>query len=297
MGGDWGGGKDKAASLWARFGRPLPRLGVRLAGLPRKERNEILPSVEMVVGIFWPIGRQASEEMIGGCGTVVRRRTTTASPKMNGPRVRIRFCKQGDLRWIGHRDLVRGWERLFRRAGIPLAHSQGFHPKPKMSFPSALALGIEGLDEVMEVELAEPCSVEELQTKLSAFAPPGLGITHLAVLPPGAPKARVRSVCYRIAVPAEREASISEWIARWAGGEGADPAVGLPSALFRALETIRLEEGQLEFTLRMLPDGLPSGREILAALQLADLETHGAVLTRTQVELEPSCSGDAGGRS
>jgi len=217
---------------------------------------------------------------------------------MNGPRVRIRFCKQGDLRWIGHRDLVRVWERIFRRAGIPLAHSQGFHPKPKMSFPSALALGIEGLDEVMEVELAEPCSGEELQSRLAGHVPPGLEITHLALLPPGTPKARVRSVRYRIPVPAEREAQISEWIARWAVGEEANPAVGLPSALFRALETIHLEEGQLEFTLRMLPDGLPSGREMLAALQLADLEAHGAVLTRTQVELEPSsCGPGASGRS
>ena len=50
-------------------------------------------------------------------------------------RVRIRFRKQGDLRLIGHRDLVRCLERLFRRAGLPLGMSEGFHPKPRMSFP------------------------------------------------------------------------------------------------------------------------------------------------------------------
>ena len=70
-------------------------------------------------------------------------------------RVRIRFSKQGDLRLIGHRDLMRCLERVFRRAGLALGFSQGFHPKPRMTFPLALAVGIEGLDEVMEVELAE----------------------------------------------------------------------------------------------------------------------------------------------
>ena len=56
-------------------------------------------------------------------------------------RVRIRFPKQDDLRLISHRDLMRAWERLFRRAGVALSMSEGFHPKPRMSFPSALAVG------------------------------------------------------------------------------------------------------------------------------------------------------------
>ena len=60
-------------------------------------------------------------------------------------RVRIRFRKSGDLRLIGHRDLVRAWERAFRRAALPLGMSEGFHPKPRMSIPAALGLGIEGL--------------------------------------------------------------------------------------------------------------------------------------------------------
>ncbi|HBO42708.1 MAG TPA: hypothetical protein DD670_01970 [Planctomycetaceae bacterium] len=69
---------------------------------------------------------------------------TRAEPPVR-QRVRIRFSKQGDLRLIGHRDLVRVMERLFRRAELPLGMSQGFHPKPRMSFPTALALGIGGL--------------------------------------------------------------------------------------------------------------------------------------------------------
>ena len=59
-------------------------------------------------------------------------------------RIRIRFTKKGDLRLLSHRDLVRAFERLFRRVGVELAMSQGFHPRPLMTFPDALALGIAG---------------------------------------------------------------------------------------------------------------------------------------------------------
>ena len=63
-------------------------------------------------------------------------------------RVRMRFRKQDELRLISHHDLLRTFERWLRRAGLPLRRSEGFHPKPKLSFPLAMALGIAGLDEV-----------------------------------------------------------------------------------------------------------------------------------------------------
>ena len=85
-------------------------------------------------------------------------------------RVRIRFCKQADLRLISHRDLVRTIERLFRRAGVAVSLSEGFHPKPRMMFPSALAVGIDGLDEVLEVDLADALEPDELLGKLNACA-------------------------------------------------------------------------------------------------------------------------------
>ena len=89
-------------------------------------------------------------------------------------RVRLRFSKQGDLRLIGHRDLMRCLERLFRRAGLALSFSEGFHPKPRMTFPLALAVGIEGVDEVMELELAETTTADELLRRFTPHAPPGL---------------------------------------------------------------------------------------------------------------------------
>ena len=56
-------------------------------------------------------------------------------------RIRIRFRKIDDVRQISHLDLIRTMERLFRRAGLQLGMSEGFHPKPRMSFPSALNVG------------------------------------------------------------------------------------------------------------------------------------------------------------
>jgi len=81
---------------------------------------------------------------------------------MANTRIRIRFTKTGDLRWIGHMDLARLWERLVRKAGLAIALTEGFHPKPKISCPSALALGIEGLDEAVELELTDAIDLTNL---------------------------------------------------------------------------------------------------------------------------------------
>jgi radical SAM-linked protein len=203
-------------------------------------------------------------------------------------RVRIRFRKQGDLRFVGHRDLVRSLERLFRRAGLALGMSQGFHPKPRMSFPSALAVGIEGLDEVMELELAEPQSAEELLARLSAGAVPGLAFTSAEVLPPGASKARLTGATYRVPVPAARCPQTAERAARLLSA-ATYPIVrakrSTPLDLRLFLESLTLQDGVLRMRLRIDPEGSVGPRDVLAALELADLESEGLHLTRTTVEL------------
>ena len=129
-------------------------------------------------------------------------------------RVRIRFGKRGDLRWVGHRDLVRSLERLFRRAGLRLGKSQGFHPKPRMSFPSALALGIEGLEELMELELVESPPAQELLERLARHATAGLTFHSAEVLPPGSRKAQAEGARYQVPIPAPRRAEVADRTAR-----------------------------------------------------------------------------------
>ena len=154
-----------------------------------------------------------------------------ASPADDGPsppavraRYRIRFAKIGLLRWISHRDLAQLWERLARRAALPLSMTEGFHPKPRIAFPSALALGIESLDEVVEIELSQVLEPSELLRRLRDDGQPGLVIRSAQRLPEHAAKARLDRSDYRIAIP-----------------EDADPA-GLDAAIaaFRARESVSI---------------------------------------------------------
>jgi len=208
-------------------------------------------------------------------------------------RVRIRFAKQGDLRLIGHRDLVRTMERLFRRAGLRLGMSEGFHPKPRMSFPSALAVGIEGRDEVMELELAQPCSAASLKERLSGHAVPGLSFHRVEILPDQGKiqKARATGAVYRIHVPEGRRRETAKRVAELTASDCLHvyrPPRAEPIDLRPSLEQLRLEEsGQLVMRLRVTSGVNPSPRDVLKLLGLEDLESQGACLVRTTVEVTP----------
>jgi radical SAM-linked protein len=205
-------------------------------------------------------------------------------------RVRLRFAKQGDLRWIGHRDVARCFERWFRRAGIPLAMSEGFHPKPRMSFPSALAVGIEALEEVLELELSAACEGAELLARLAPWAPRGLVIRAAEVLPPGTPKARVCGLRYAVPVPVAHRAGLAERIARLRSSSSwpvERPNRAAPVDLCASLDEVALEGERLTMRLRTDRQATAGPREVLDALGLGDLEREGTWLTRTAVELTP----------
>ena len=99
-------------------------------------------------------------------------------------RVRVRYRKLGKIRWIGHRDLARVWERALRKAGVPVAWSAGFSPHPKVSFGLALSNGHESLGEYLDVEIDEPGPIEldDLVARLSAALPVGLDVDAAAIV-------------------------------------------------------------------------------------------------------------------
>ena len=106
-------------------------------------------------------------------------------------RVRIRFTKLGKVRWTSHRDVARMWERAFRRVQLPLAYSQGFTPRPRLSFGLALPTGYESLAEYLDVEVTEDAlgplvELDALGAELSAALPQGVETARVAALPPGA---------------------------------------------------------------------------------------------------------------
>ncbi|MBR2695143.1 MAG: TIGR03936 family radical SAM-associated protein [Thermoguttaceae bacterium] len=118
-------------------------------------------------------------------------------------RVRLRFSKKGTLRFIGHRDLLNMMERLLRRSGLPVAMSEGFHPKQKVSYVSALALGMASDDEVMEVIFDTEVSVGEILDRLNGVSVEGLHFNSAEILPEVAKKSTAESFLYEIPVPTD----------------------------------------------------------------------------------------------
>ena len=122
---------------------------------------------------------------------------------MLGDKFRFRFRKVGDLRWLSHLDLVRGFERLLRRAEIPFKSTQGFHPTPRLVFALSLPLGFEGLREVLELEVLKPFEADEIRERLNRIAPSGLHFDEARIVEMKA-TAVPRSVVYSVAVPSDR---------------------------------------------------------------------------------------------
>jgi len=208
-------------------------------------------------------------------------------------RVRIRFCKQDDLRLISHRDLARTIERLLRRAELSLSMSEGFHPKPRISFPSALALGIRGADEILQIELTDRPDAGELLDRLRKQAPPGLVLKSLELLPDGAKKPRVEFASYEFPVPAERQAALDAKVAEILALASLcveRPGRSEPIDLRADIDRLELVDGTLQMRLRVSEGANARPQEVLEALRLADLLEEGCYLTRSEVTLTRASS-------
>lgn len=203
-------------------------------------------------------------------------------------RVKIRFSKQGDLRMIGHRDLLRTLERLFRRAQFNLAMTQGFHPRPRMSFPSALGVGVAALDEIMELELDQPYDADEVLGRLRSHTVPGLEFQSVEILTPDERKAQVTSTTYAFPVPEDRQAATARAIEQFLAErehliERANRT--LPVDIRPGVERLELCGATLQMTLGTAREASVRPRDVLEVLGLADLEQQGCYLTRTEVQL------------
>lgn len=180
-------------------------------------------------------------------------------------------------------------ERVFRRAGLRLGMSQGFHPKPRMSFPSALAVGIEGLNEVMELELAETDSADAILRRLAQHALAGLTFRSVELLPPGTRKAQLQSALYQVPIPPPRRPEANNRVAgllAQATCPIARPNRPAPIDLRRFLQELTLQDGLLTFRLSTSRQASAAPRDVLQALGLADLEQQAVHLTRTCVEID-----------
>lgn len=108
------------------------------------------------------------------------------SQPLTQQRIRIRFGKDGPLRFVGHLDLARTWERVLRRAQAPLEYSQGFTPRPRMQFAAALPLGVSSECEYLDAWLTERLDDPPLAAwieRLQATSPQGLTVLAIEDVP------------------------------------------------------------------------------------------------------------------
>lgn len=105
---------------------------------------------------------------------------------MSSPhRLRIRFSKSGKVRFVSHRDVARLLERACRKVRLPVAYSQGFSPRPKLSFGLALSVAHESDAEYFDIELTEVVDLSNLVDQLSDALPDGLTVNSLRWNQPG----------------------------------------------------------------------------------------------------------------
>jgi radical SAM-linked protein len=102
---------------------------------------------------------------------------------MLGKKLRFRFSKTGTLRLLSHHDLMRCLERMLRRAELPFKSTAGFHPTPRVVFALSLPLGVEGYEEVVEVEFKQQVDAADVLARLNSQAPAGLRFLRAAVIP------------------------------------------------------------------------------------------------------------------
>lgn len=117
-------------------------------------------------------------------------------------RLRLYFAKGEALRYISHLDLARSWERVFRRASLPVAYSQGFNPRPRFQIAAALPVGVMGRLEMLDVWLKETWAAEQVVRRLRPTLPAGLGLLAVQEVALRSPslQSQMRAARYRAVV-------------------------------------------------------------------------------------------------
>ena len=104
-------------------------------------------------------------------------------PSERVSRLRFGFSKQGTLAWISHLDTLRLLHRALRRSGLPVSFTGGFHPLPRLQIALPLPLGVEGLEEWLDLELVQPLEPPQVLQRLQQELPDGLRLQSCAVVP------------------------------------------------------------------------------------------------------------------
>ena len=117
-----------------------------------------------------------------------------------GYKLRLTYSKTGLIRFISHRDLIRVFFRAFSRAGLPVAYSRGFSPHPRVSFCPPLKVGMEGLNEMLDITLSRPVDPEAAAESLRPRLPEGIAVGGCRLLEGPVPSlnSRLEMAEYRV---------------------------------------------------------------------------------------------------
>jgi radical SAM-linked protein len=169
------------------------------------------------------------------------------SPARQLARVRLSYARGEALRYVSHLDMQLVWERTLRRAGVPLAFSQGFNPRPRMHMACALPLGFLSPCELVDLWLDLPADAalpdaEALAAQIQQAAAPGLEVLQGSLVPLGLP-------------PLQTQVKAAEYIAHPLDTADADLLAQLVRDLLAA-ESLPRERRNKPYDLRMLIEGL-----------------------------------------
>lgn len=124
-------------------------------------------------------------------------------------RLRVRYGRGEEIKFISHLDMIRFWQRAMRRADLPLAYSEGFHPHPRILLALPLALGMTSEAELMDTYLERPVGAATFLGALQRQLPKGAELYQAFPIPPGAPslQSQVRFADYRVVAQTEMSRS------------------------------------------------------------------------------------------
>ncbi|MDW7651150.1 MAG: TIGR03936 family radical SAM-associated protein [Bacillota bacterium] len=196
-------------------------------------------------------------------------------------RIWIQFAKESPLRYLSHLDLMRAWQRALRRAQLPVAYSAGFNPHPRMSFASALAVGVTSEAEYLDIHFTRDLSGEDFD-RLESQLPAGLKILAHRTVSEAAPAvmALIGAAVWTLPLAGEdtsvlrkhiEKILLAESLSVIRKGKKGDKSVDVRPLIYNL--TVDDDENRLVMVLASGGEGGAKPREILALLDLLPLES------------------------
>jgi len=144
-----------------------------------------------------------SEPVVDSAGGASSR-TSTPSGDTPLPAVQhllVRYAKRGKMRFASHRDVARAFERGVRRAGLPIAHSAGFTPHPKISYAGGAPTGVASEAEYLSLTLTSRNEATAVRERLNAALPDGIDVIDVTEDAGGLPASRLTASEWQVILP------------------------------------------------------------------------------------------------